>query len=68
MLARGYAWLEDDAGQPVRSALGLQATERVDVVLADGRLRTRIEQVLSPDPQGLGGVPTIGASEKPDSP
>jgi exodeoxyribonuclease VII large subunit len=45
VLRRGYAWVEDEAGKPVVSALALHAGQAVQAVWADGRARTRVEEV-----------------------
>jgi exodeoxyribonuclease VII large subunit len=46
VLKRGYAWVEDAAGRPVVSALGLRPGEQVQAVWADGRARAELIEVL----------------------
>ncbi len=45
LLARGYAWLSDPAtGQPITSAAQAMPNAELDVQLADGHLRVRVQQ------------------------
>ena len=46
VLARGYAWLEDEAGQAVTSADGLAVGQSVRAVLADGEVSADITSVV----------------------
>jgi exodeoxyribonuclease VII large subunit len=59
VLARGFAWVVDSAGQPVMRAAQLQAGQAVDAVFADGRAHA---QVLSVTPGAAGGA---GAAHRP---
>ncbi len=45
VLQRGYAWIEDAAGQPVVSARALQTGQHVKAVWADGHAQAQIEKV-----------------------
>jgi exodeoxyribonuclease VII large subunit len=49
VLARGYAWVTDEHGLPIVSALALQAGQVVQAVWADGRVSARVLDV-HPDP------------------
>jgi exodeoxyribonuclease VII large subunit len=42
-LARGYALVEDDAGEPLSSAAEARAAERISLRFSDGRVRARPE-------------------------
>ena len=42
VLQRGYAWLEDVAGQPVTRARGAATGDRLSARLADGRLHVTV--------------------------
>jgi exodeoxyribonuclease VII large subunit len=45
VLQRGYAWVEDAAGRPVVSTLGLRPGQQVQAVWADGRARAELLDV-----------------------
>jgi len=47
VLARGYAWLSDEAGGTIVSVAGLAPEQAVQAQLADGRLEARITAVRS---------------------
>jgi len=47
VLARGYAWLSDEAGGTIVSVAGLAPGQAVQAQLADGRLEARITAVRS---------------------
>lgn len=47
VLDRGYALVLDDAGKPVQSVSGRSPGDSLEVRLADGSLRTRVESVAS---------------------
>ena len=49
VLARGYAWVTDDQGQPIVSARALQVGQSVQAVWADGRAGVQVQDV-HPDP------------------
>ena len=44
VLARGYAWLQDDAGRPVTHAADAAIGQAVSATLADGRLDLTVAQ------------------------
>ena len=50
VLQRGYAWVENDAGQPVVSALALRTGQTVRAVWADGRALAEVKAVEPPLP------------------
>ena len=53
VLARGYAWVTDDAGAPLLSAARLSAGQRIHAVWADGQACAQVEEVtLSPPSPG----------------
>lgn len=62
VLARGYAWVQDDAGCPLTSVSKVAPGQRVTAVWADGEARARIESTRL-DP--MGGSPGTGTSEFP---
>lgn len=45
VLERGYAWLSNEAGQPVSSVRQAQPGQELGAVLADGQLRVRVSQI-----------------------
>jgi exodeoxyribonuclease VII large subunit len=49
VLRRGFAWLEDEGGQPVTGMASLHDGQRVQAVMADGRARLKVED-LWPSP------------------
>ncbi|MBH9554093.1 exodeoxyribonuclease VII large subunit [Inhella gelatinilytica] len=51
VLARGFAWLEGSAGQPLVKAAELRRDERISARLADGRATLRVEEITLPDAQ-----------------
>ena len=51
VLARGFAWVTDDAGRPLTSVSQLSSGQEVQAVWADGRAVARVLQV-EPDEQG----------------
>ncbi|WP_157266726.1 exodeoxyribonuclease VII large subunit [Azohydromonas aeria] len=51
VLSRGYAWVTDEAGQPIVSARALQPGQRVQAVWSDGRAQAQVLQV-HPDADG----------------
>ena len=42
VLARGYAWLQDEAGQPITSVARLQVGQNVEARLADGAAELQV--------------------------
>ncbi|RZI79344.1 MAG: exodeoxyribonuclease VII large subunit [Rubrivivax sp.] len=48
VLERGYAWLSDAQGHAITQASQAQVGDRLDVVLADGRLQVDVSAVRSP--------------------
>lgn len=53
VLERGYAWLSDDAGQPICSVTQASVGQGVQAVLADGRLGMTVSR--KPDEEGIKG-------------
>lgn len=51
VLARGYAWVEDEAGRAIVSTRGLVAGQRLRAVWADGTADTRVESVHPGPPE-----------------
>jgi len=49
VLARGYAWLEDEHGAPVASVAALAVGQQLGAVLSDGRATVDVQQVTSSD-------------------
>ena len=49
MLARGYAWLTDAAGQPIASTAGVRRRQKIVAQLADGRIVAGV-QAVEPQP------------------
>lgn len=45
VLARGYTWVEDEAGRPVTSAAGVRAGQWLQAVWADGRAAVTVDEV-----------------------
>ncbi|MGY0195362.1 exodeoxyribonuclease VII large subunit [Leptothrix sp. BB-4] len=45
VLQRGYAWLSDDQGRALTSVAQLAPGQRIDAVLADGRIEARIDRI-----------------------
>ena len=45
VLARGYAWIADAQGQPVLSAQGVKAGDRLEAVWADGSAQVEVVQI-----------------------
>lgn len=56
VLRRGYAWLEDAQGHAVSTVSGLQVGDRLRAVLADGELRTTVDET-TPVPEAGGTTP-----------
>jgi exodeoxyribonuclease VII large subunit len=52
LLARGFSLLRDGKGQPVRSVEQLHTGQALEVQLVDGRVRTRVEELL-PEPRPI---------------
>lgn len=50
LLARGFSLLRDAGGHWVHSCQQLREGDRIDVQIADGRVRALVEQVLPADP------------------
>lgn len=50
VLQRGYAWLSDEQGHALTSVARLAPGQRIDAVLADGRIQARIDHVAPTDP------------------
>jgi exodeoxyribonuclease VII large subunit len=46
VLARGFAWLTDDQGHALTHAAQLEAGQRIEATLADGRAALRVESVI----------------------
>lgn len=61
VLARGYAWLEDEQGAPVASVAALAIGQRLGAVLSDGRATVDVTQVTSSDArlQPSSALPTM---------
>jgi exodeoxyribonuclease VII large subunit len=55
VLARGYAWVTDDAQRPIVSVAGLLPGQAVQAVWADGEARAQVLSV-HPAPPGIGPV------------
>ncbi len=53
VLQRGYAWLSDEQGRALTSVNPLLPGQRIDAVLADGRIQARIERIDKADPPDL---------------
>jgi exodeoxyribonuclease VII large subunit len=49
VLRRGYAWLADGSGRPVTRVDGLAVGDRLNAVLADGRVGVQVNDI-TPDP------------------
>ncbi|MDP4299240.1 exodeoxyribonuclease VII large subunit [Leptothrix discophora] len=45
VLQRGYAWLSDDAGRALTSVGQLATGQRIDAVLADGRIQALVDRI-----------------------
>jgi exodeoxyribonuclease VII large subunit len=45
VLRRGYAWVEDGAGQPLLSVAGLQAGQSITAVWSDGRAHAVVREI-----------------------
>lgn len=45
VLRRGYAWVEDGAGQPLLSVVGLQAGQSITAVWSDGRAHAVVREI-----------------------
>jgi exodeoxyribonuclease VII large subunit len=45
VLARGYAWVTDEAGSPIVCARGLAPGQQVQAVWSDGRALAQVQQV-----------------------
>jgi exodeoxyribonuclease VII large subunit len=45
VLQRGYAWVEDEAGQPITGVRGLRTGQTVRAVWGDGRAEAELKQV-----------------------
>ena len=58
VLARGYAWLQDEAGQPITSVARLQVGQNVEARLADGAAELGPQDPLALRLLGAGGQPS----------
>lgn len=72
VLARGYAWLADDAGRPVTRAAGLLPGARLRAQWADGRAEVAVQTVTlgAADPRGAAvpsdaPLPSVTAAARP---
>jgi exodeoxyribonuclease VII large subunit len=50
VLARGFAWVLDEHGQPVMRAAALRAGQAIQTVFADGRAQAQVTQVRTGTP------------------
>ena len=44
-LMGGYSYVENEAGENIRSVKGLKQGERLNLVLADGSVKARVEEI-----------------------